>query len=149
MEIRQYIESDEQQVSALWREVFPNNPWWNVPELDIRRKLKVQRELFLVALIDEVIVGTAMAGYDGHRGWVYYVTVKPEIQRQGIGEALMKRVEQDLILHGCTKLNLRVRATNKQVVAFYKKLGYKVEDMVSMGKLFAKTRNLFSWYFSV
>ncbi len=136
MKIRPYIESDEKQVSSLWRDVFPNNPWWNVPELDIRRKFQVQRELFLVALNEDEVIGTAMAGYDGHRGWVYYVTVKPELQRQGIGEGLMKRVEQELIKIGCTKLNLQVRATNKQVVAFYERLGYKVEDLVSMGKLF-------------
>ena len=135
MEIRSYIESDEPEVAALWREVFPGNPAWNEPESDIRRKLKIQRELFLVAMIDITLVGTAMAGYDGHRGWVYYVAVKPEFRRQGIGEALMKQIEQGLKKIGCHKLNLQVRAENDEVVAFYKKLGYKVEPRVSMGKL--------------
>jgi len=136
MEIRPYIESDEGEVTQLWREVFPGSPAWNNPETDIRRKLKIQRELFLVAIIDSAIVGTAMAGYDGHRGWVYYVAVKSRFRRQGIGAALMKRVEHDLKQFGCPKLNLQVRADNDQVVAFYKKLGYKVEPRVSMGKLF-------------
>jgi ribosomal protein S18 acetylase RimI-like enzyme len=136
MEIRPYNETDEKEVAKLWREVFPGSPAWNKPESDIKRKLKIQRELFFVAIIDKAIIGTAMAGYDGHRGWVYYVAVKPECRRQGIGEALMKRVEQGLKQIGCPKLNLQVRADNHEVVAFYEKLGYKIEPRVSMGKLF-------------
>jgi ribosomal protein S18 acetylase RimI-like enzyme len=136
MEIRPYNETDEKEVAKLWREVFPGSPAWNKPESDIKRKLKIQRELFFVAIIDKAIIGTAMAGYDGHRGWVYYVAVKPEYRRQGIGEALMKRVEQGLKQIGCPKLNLQVRADNDAVVAFYEKLGYKIEPRVSMGKLF-------------
>jgi len=134
MEIHLYMESDEAAVADLWREVFPGSPLWNHPETDIRRKLAVQRELFLVATIDAEVVGTAMAGYDGHRGWVYYVAVSPGRRRQGIGTALMKSVEQGLAKMGCPKLNLQVRATNHEVVAFYRKLGYQVEERVSMGK---------------
>ena len=135
MEIRPYIESDEQEVAALWRAVFPGSPPWNSPEMDIRRKLKIQRELFLVAIIDSAIVGTAMGGYDGHRGWVYYVAVRQDYRRRGIGEALMMKIEQGLKEIGCHKLNLQVRAGNEEVVAFYEKLGYEIEPRVSMGKL--------------
>jgi ribosomal protein S18 acetylase RimI-like enzyme len=134
MMIRCYAESDEAPVADLWREVFPGSPSWNHPETDIQRKLSVQRELFLVATVDSEIVGTAMAGYDGHRGWVYYVAVSPRHRRQGVGTALMKGVEQKLASVGCPKLNLQVRASNEEVVAFYEKLGYEVEDRVSMGK---------------
>ncbi|MBU0494694.1 MAG: GNAT family acetyltransferase [Chloroflexi bacterium] len=134
MEIRAYLESDEAAVAALWREVFPGSPAWNHPETDIQRKLAVQRELFLVALLGSEIVGTAMAGYDGHRGWVYYVAVSPGHRRQGIGSALMRAVEHRLAAAGCPKLNLQVRATNHAVVAFYEQLGYQVEERVSMGK---------------
>jgi ribosomal protein S18 acetylase RimI-like enzyme len=134
MEIRPYSESDEKAVAQLWREVFPDAPSWNRPETDIRRKLAIQRELFLVAAIDLKVVGTAMAGYDGHRGWVYYVAVSPKHRRQGIGTALMKKVERDLAELGCPKLNLQVRANNEEVVTFYKKLGYAIEERVSMGK---------------
>jgi ribosomal protein S18 acetylase RimI-like enzyme len=136
LEIRPYAESDETAVVRLWREVFPDAPMWNDPETDIRRKLSVQRELFLVATQDSGVVGTAMAGYDGHRGWVYYVAVSPRHRRQGIGTAMMNRVEQDLMQLGCPKLNLQVRSSKREVVSFYEKLGYRVEDHVSMGKLF-------------
>lgn len=134
MEIRPYEKRDEEAVAKLWREVFPDSPRWNVPEEDIRCKLEVQRELFLVAAIDEGIVGTAMAGYDGHRGWVYYVAVDSAHRRKGIGGALMERVERELTRLGCHKLNLQVRRSNEETVAFYEKLGYSVEDHVSMGK---------------
>lgn len=134
IEIRPYLESDEVAVATLWREVFPGAPAWNHPETDIRRKLSVQRELFLVAILGSEIVGTAMAGYDGHRGWVYYVAVSPGHRRQGVGTALMRSVEQRLAGLGCPKLNLQVRASNHQVVSFYERLGYEVEERVSMGK---------------
>lgn len=138
VEIRPFIESDEEQVASLWRESFPNSPSWNDPHLDILRKLAIQRELFLVAVIDGSIVGTAMTGYDGHRAWVYYVAVRPEKRRKGIGTALMRRVEKELALRGCPKLNLQVRASNRETVRFYEHLGYKVEDHISMGKLLKK-----------
>jgi ribosomal protein S18 acetylase RimI-like enzyme len=134
MEIRPYLESDQAAVAQLWRDVFPHAPAWNIPETDIQRKLSVQPELFLVATIDSELVGTAMGGYDGHRGWVYYAVVSPEYRRQGIGTALMERVEAGLASLGCPKINLQVRASNYQVVAFYKTLGYQVEERVSMGK---------------
>ncbi len=134
VEIRTYEESDEAAVAALWREVFADAPAHNVPEEDIRRKLAVQRDLFFVAVEGDVVVGTALAGYDGHRGWVHYVAVKPSRRRRGIGAALMKRVEEELAAAGCPKLNLQVRAPNRETVAFYEKLGYVVEERVSMGK---------------
>jgi ribosomal protein S18 acetylase RimI-like enzyme len=136
VEIRTYEERDEAAVAALWREVFPDEPAHNVPEDVIARKLAVQRELFFVAVEGGEVVGTAMAGYDGHRGWVYAVAVKPDRRRRGIGDALMARVEEGLRAMRCPKLNLQVRATNREAVAFYERLGYAVEDRVSMGKLF-------------
>jgi hypothetical protein len=128
------LASDTEAVAALWRRVYPQAPTWNVPEEDMRRKLAVQRELFLVAELDAEVVGTAMAGYDGHRGWIYYLVVSPEHRRRGIGTALMKRVEKELARLGCPKLNLQVRASNEEVVAFYKKLGYEIEERISMGR---------------
>lgn len=137
MAIRPYRQLDGPAVAALWREVFPDSPSWNHPETDIRRKLVVQRELFLVAVNRTELLGTAMAGYDGHRGWVYYVAVSPRHRRQGIGTALMRSVEERLAALGCPKLNLQIRASNEDVISFYQSLGYDVEDRVSMGKRLA------------
>ncbi len=134
IEIRPYVDHDRDGVAGLWREVFPDNPPWNRPEEDIDRKLTVQPQLFLVAVADEEVVGTAMGGFDGHRGWVHLVAVRASYRRRGIGEALMKEVEKGLVKIGCTKLNLQVRSTNQEVVTFYRKLGYQVEDRISMAK---------------
>ena len=134
LEIRPFRESDLDAVVRLWRVVFPDAPAHNEPLADIRRKLSVQPELFLVATAGADLVATAMAGFDGHRGWVHYLAVHPERRRGGIGRAIMAAVEAELEAQGCTKLNLQVRASNRQGVEFYRRLGFAVEDRVSMGK---------------
>jgi ribosomal protein S18 acetylase RimI-like enzyme len=134
MRIRAFRLEDEVEVDALWRLVNPNAPPWTGANADVRRKLAVQRELFLVAEDDARVVGTTMAGYDGHRGWVYFVAVLPDFRGRGIGTALMREAERLLVALGCPKLNLQVRGTNRGVVAFYEKLGFAVEDEVSLGK---------------
>ena len=134
MNIRQYRHSDENDVIGLWRDVFPSAPVRNDPSKDIALKLSEQPELFLVAVVDGLIVGTAMAGFDGHRGWVYYVAVHSDYRRQGIGSALMIEVEAALAHLGCPKLNLQIRSSNAEVQAFYERLGYLIEDRISMGK---------------
>ncbi|ARV58132.1 GNAT family acetyltransferase [Nostocales cyanobacterium HT-58-2] len=135
MNIRLYQESDAKSVSDLWNEVFPENPQHNAPTLVITKKLKVQPELFFVAEKDCAIIGTIMAGYDGHRGWLYTVAVSPQYRRQGIGSQLVQHAESALSTLGCPKINLQVRASNAGVVAFYERLGYVIEERISMGKL--------------
>ena len=134
MIIRPYESADLDEVIALWKVVFPNAPAHNDPFSDIQYKLKIQPELFFVAADDDNLVGTAMSGFDGHRGWVYYVAVHPDYRRRGIGTALMKEVERALVKMGCPKLNLQIRAGNAQVQSFYDSLGYSVEERISMGK---------------
>jgi ribosomal protein S18 acetylase RimI-like enzyme len=132
--IRSFTETDEDQVIQLWRDVFPDNPPWNVPKADIERKRTVQRELFLVADLNSRVIATVMAGFDGHRGWAHLVAVHPDYRRRGFGRAMMIEAEKKLREIGCTKINLQVRATNHEVVTFYETLGYKVEERISMGK---------------
>ena len=134
IEIRAFQPSDEDSVIELWREVFPNEPEWNEPVAMIRRKLLVQRESFLVALRGYVVVGTVLGGYDGVRGWIYHLAVHPSIRRAGVARRLMMAMEQQLIALGCPKINLQVRAANTEVVAFYKAIGYDIENRINMGK---------------
>ena len=121
-------------VRALWEEVFPNDPPWNRAELAIPAKLEVQPNLFLVAELDGAVIGTVMAGYDGHRGWLYTVATKPARQRTGVASALVREAERILRELGCTKVNLQIRAGNAAVTGFYRHHGYGIEDMISMGK---------------
>lgn len=121
-------------VKMLWEEVFPNDPPWNHAEVAIPEKLNVQPDLFLVAVLGARVIGTAMAGYDGHRGWLYTVAVHPNCRRVGIGSQLLAEAEARLTAMGCGKINLQIRADNEAVSAFYRQHGYEVEDRVSMGK---------------
>ena len=123
MEIRPYLPSDETSLIDLWRECGLLRSW-NDPRKDIKRKLGVQPELFLVGTIDGKVVASVMAGYDGHRGWVNYLAVDPNMRKAGLRRALMDRVERDLTAMGCPKLNLQVRTSNKDVLAFYARFGY-------------------------
>ncbi len=134
IDIGPFAEADAAGVEALWREVFPHEPAHNVPAEIIACKLARQHELFLVARADEAVVGTVLAGYDGYRGWIYKMAVSPRHQRRGVGTALLRRAENLLADLGCPKINLQVRTTNEAVIAFYEKLGYRVEPLVSMGK---------------
>lgn len=134
LSIRPFAADDEPAVVALWGAVFADDPPWNEPTLVVRRKLGVQRELFLVAFLDARLVGAVLAGFDGFRGWVYHLAVEESLRGQGVGAALMAAAEGRLRALGCPKLNLQVRADNEGVVAFYRRLGYGEEARVSMGK---------------
>lgn len=131
--IRSYCESDKDDVIRLWKECKLVVPW-NDPQRDIGRKQTVQSELFLIGLIDEAIIATAMAGYDGHRGWVYYLAVKSKYQQQEIGKQIMEEAEKRLLEIGCPKINIMVRTTNSDVINFYKAIGYKVDGVTTMSK---------------
>ncbi len=133
MQIRPYRSSDESPVVALWHECGLVRPW-NDPHKDIQRKLTVQPGLFLVGTIEDELVASIMAGFDGHRGWVNYLAVATSHRRRGLARELMERVETLLKAMGCPKLNLQVRSTNVEVVAFYRHLGYAPDDAISLGK---------------
>lgn len=132
-EIRPFHDDDATEVVALWQRCGLTRPW-NDPHKDIARKLAVQRELFRVARVDGKIVGTVMAGYDGHRGWVNYLAVDPACRGHGLGRRLMADAEQRLQAMGCPKLNLQVRTTNEAALGFYAALGYLRDESVSLGK---------------
>jgi ribosomal protein S18 acetylase RimI-like enzyme len=133
MVIRPFEIEDQAAVIELWRRCELLRPQ-NDPVKDIARKLKVQREMFLVGVADGKIVASVMASYDGHRCWVNYLGVDPDHQRAGLGRAIMAEVERIVRDRGCPKINLQVRTSNTGVIAFYKSIGFAVDDVTSMGK---------------
>ena len=133
MHIRPFQIEDETAVVALWRECDLVRSW-NDPQKDIQRKLAVRPDLFLVGLVEGRLVACVMAGYEGHRGWLNYLAVAPEYRRQGLARALVDEAERLLRAAGCPKINLQVRATNAGVIEFYRRLGYVVDEVVSLGK---------------
>lgn len=131
--IRTFDPADTEPVVALWRAAGLTRPW-NDPYRDIERKLAVQPELFLIAVIDDAIVGTVMAGYDGHRGWLYYLAADPDHRGRGIGRALVAEAEARLLALGCPKVQLMVRPDNAGARGFYEALGYETFETWNTGK---------------
>jgi ribosomal protein S18 acetylase RimI-like enzyme len=132
--VRPCSPEDRPALLALWSAVLHDPAPHNDPEISLKKKLEMDDGLLLVAHEGRTVVGSVMGGYDGHRGWIYALAVRPEHRRKGIGTALCRHLEQQLIDRGCLKLNLQVRSENAQVIAFYEQLGYSVEDRLSLGK---------------
>ncbi len=125
--------SHEEAVIALWRAcglVVPHND----PHKDIARKLAVNPEWFLIGKLDGEVIASCMVGYEGHRGWINYLAVHPEHQRQGYARKLLEEAERILKAIGCPKLNLQIRGTNAAAAAFYERLGYTNDRTLSFGK---------------
>ena len=133
MLIRPFERRDTDAVIALWQARGLTRPW-NDPLKDIERKLAVKPELFLVGELDGAIVATAMGGYDGHRGSVYYLAAAEAHAGKGFGAAILAELERRLAAIGCPKINLLVRGENDAVVEFYDRLGYERHDSLSLGR---------------
>lgn len=134
MIIRPANASDRSNVIALWETVFPDDPPHNAPPKVFDAKLALNDDMLLVAVHDDAVIGTTMAGYDGHRGWLHKVAVLPQYQRRGIATELVRHAISALQSIGCTKVNLQIRRTNTEVRAFYEALGFDVEERLDMAK---------------
>ncbi len=131
--VRPYRDTDKASVIELWKACLLTREW-NDPSKDIARKSGTQADWFLVGVVNDALIGSAMFGYDGHRGWVNYLAVFPANRGKGYAKQLMLAGETLLVEAGCPKLNLQIRSSNADVISFYKHLGYAPDDVVSMGK---------------
>ena len=133
MQIRPFETADRMAVITLWRNCGLVKSW-NDPNKDIDRKLHRDPHWFFVGEQNSQVIASMMIGYEGHRGWINYLAVSPDYQRQHFGHQLVNFAEQELLKVNCPKLNLQIRATNSEVIRFYESLGFKVDEAVSMGK---------------
>ena len=133
MHIEPLSPSDFDAAVALWREVGLTRPW-NDPMDDLRRAVTGPGSTVLAGHDGDELVATAMVGHDGHRGWVYYVAVRPDRRGRGHGRAIMRACETWLSARDVPKLDLMVRTENHDVIAFYTALGYGHDDVVVMSK---------------
>ena len=131
--LRQYKPGDREALVSLWSLCELTRPW-NDPYRDIDRKLTWDAPGLLVLEDDDELIGSVMVGYEGHRGWVNYLAVHPDHQRQGLGRVLMDEAERRLRELGCAKVNLQIRTSNEAPVEFYRRIGYALDDVVSMGR---------------
>ena len=131
--LRTFRSADQESLVALWDAcnlIVPQND----PRKDMRRKMDADPDLFLIAESNGDLVGSCMAGYDGHRGWINYLAVLPDYQGLGIARDLMEEAEKRLRARGCPKINLMVRSTNQEVIAFYEQIGFRRDEVTCLGK---------------
>ena len=131
--IRTYRADDQLDVINLWQECGLLVPW-NDPAADIARKQSDSPDLFFIGELDGKIIASCMAGYDGHRGWIYYLAVKPSKQRKGYAAKLVRKTEWALMQRGCPKIDLMVRKTNEGVISFYESIGYSADPVIVLSK---------------
>ena len=139
LEIVRYDPKYQEAIVDLWKKsnlVVPQND----PVEDIRKKMEFQPDLFFIALEDGRLIGSVMVGYEGHRGWMNYLAVLPAYQKRGYGRKLVEKAIDELRRLGCLKVNLQVRRSNISAVDFYKHLGFKEDDVVSLGKRLTKMK---------
>jgi ribosomal protein S18 acetylase RimI-like enzyme len=122
------------QVIALWTAVFAPSAAHNEPGLSIDRKIAHDDLLLVAESAGGEVVGTVMAGYDGHRGWIYFLAVRPDHRRRGLGLTLLAHAQNALVRLGCDKINLQMVGDDPALRRFYEAAGFAVEDRVSMGK---------------
>lgn len=137
------------QVILLWKEVFGYEADHNAPKLVIDKKLEFGNGLFFIATDNKSVVGTVMAGYDGHRGWIYSIAVSSGYRKQGLGSELLYFAEEKLSKLGCMKINLQIMEGNEAVEKFYLSNGYHTEKRISMGKRLEQNINHTEHYRSV
>ena len=118
---------------ALWQAAGLTRPW-NDPHADFDLAVANPTSAILLARDDAELLGSVMTGFDGHRGWVYYLAVDPARRGQGIGRELMIAAEDWLRGHGCPKIQLMVRSGNVEAKGFYAALGYEVQDVATIGR---------------
>ena len=123
---------DAAAVVALWQ-MCELTRAWNDPHADFAQAFATPSAVVLVSRADGAIVASVMTGFDGHRGWVYYLAVAPEHRRVGCGRAMLHAAEAWLRDRGCRKLQLMVRDDNP-ASGFYEALGYARQPVVTLGR---------------
>ncbi len=133
MQIAAAKESDADDVIALWEACGLTRPW-NDPAADFRLALANQTSAILLAHIEGALVASVMTGFDGHRGWVYYLAVAPDSRKHGLGTKMMAAAERWLRERNAPKIQLMVRDGNEAAIGFYKALDYDVQPVVTIGR---------------
>ena len=131
--IRIATPSDVISIIEIWEEAKLTRPW-NNPNDDIKNALSTPTSTILLLCTLEQIIGTVMVGYDGHRGWIYYLAVKEKFQKRGYGKYLVKEAEQWLKSRNVPKINLMIRTGNEAVKQFYQSCKYKESEVIVMEK---------------
>ena len=130
---REITDQDVQKVIALWARCGLTRAW-NDPVTDIGFARRGPASSVLVWELDGLIAASVMVGHDGHRGALYYVSVDPARQGEGLGREVVSAAEQWLAERGCWKANIIVRDDNVRAQGFWDKMGYGRNAVISLAK---------------
>ena len=133
LSITEINDAEVDGVIALWRRCGSTRAW-NNPAADIALARKEANSTILLGRDGNDLVASVLVGHDGHRGWVYYVTVEPDQRFNGHGRTIMDAAQNWLRGRGIEKLQLMVRGDNAKVHAFYQSIGYFEQDRVVFAK---------------
>jgi len=133
LSIKPIEDRDIPEVIALWQRCGSTRPW-NDPAADIALARSGANATILLGRDNGDLVASVLVGHDGHRGWVYYVTVDPEHRFKGFGRMIMSAAEDWLRARGIEKMQLMVRGDNTRVQAFYQSIGYFEQERVVFAK---------------
>jgi ribosomal protein S18 acetylase RimI-like enzyme len=133
VKFREIVDGDVERVETLWKDCGLTRDW-NDPQKDIKFARNGETSTILVGEMDGQLVASVMVGHDGHRGVLYYLAVRPEFQKRGLGRVTHDAAIAWLKERGVWKINLMVRAENSGVAGFYESLGYAVNPVLSFGK---------------
>jgi ribosomal protein S18 acetylase RimI-like enzyme len=133
MEIAEIQDGDVAAIISLWKRCDLVRAE-NDPHADIERARRAPDATIIVGRINGNVAATAMVGFDGHRGWVYYLAVEPALQRQGHGKAMLEAAAEWLRARGAPKLVLTVGEENAAAFGFYDRLGFAKSPVVILGK---------------
>ncbi|HEY2007812.1 MAG TPA: GNAT family acetyltransferase [Rhizomicrobium sp.] len=133
IKILAYEEGHLPGLEALWKQCLPDDPLWEASDA-AHSASQARSTIRLIANDGDDVIGSVMAGYDGHRGWLYALAVLPAYRFDHVATTLVIEAEKKLRSIGCTKINLQIRSSNPQAQQFYRTLGYATEDRISMGK---------------
>lgn len=133
MHVREYKTKDQAEVIALWDANGLTRPW-NDPATDITLTVQGRESTLLVGLKNGAIMSSVMVGFDGHRGWVYYLCVDAAYRGRGHGRELMIEAEAWLRDRKAPKIQLMVRSDNRDAEKFYSALGYEMQSVTVLGK---------------
>jgi ribosomal protein S18 acetylase RimI-like enzyme len=130
--MREADAADASEVIALWEACGLTRPW-NDPAADFARAVAGPASAILLLHEGDALAASVMVGFDGHRGWVYYLAVAPERRRAGLGRTMMGAAEAWLRTRGAPKIQLMVREDNEAALGFYEALGLERQKVVTLG----------------
>ncbi len=133
LDIKEFKPCDREPVVSLWERCGLTRPW-NNPHEDFDLATASASSTILVGRLDGRIIASVMVGFDGHRGWLYYLTVDPSYQGNGFGRELVAAAEEWLKAKGAPKADLMVRHDNADAVRFYKRMGHAPQDVTTLGE---------------